>query len=31
MDTITLIFTIIGALAVSVSLMRLVNWLEGTR
>jgi hypothetical protein len=31
MDTITLIFTIIGALATAVSLMRLVNWLEGTR
>lgn len=29
MNTITLIFTIIGALATSVSLMRLVNWLEG--
>lgn len=31
MNTITLIFTIIGALATSVSLMHLVNWLEGTR
>lgn len=31
MDTITLIFTIIGALATAASLMRLVNWLEGER
>jgi hypothetical protein len=31
MNTITLIFVIIGAATTAASFMRLVNWLEGVR